>query len=124
MLVEHILHKLLRGVLGGCRAREKGRISDPPTVSRTALSATSFTVISGFWRLNSYFAGSWMRQRTTKLTWMIFQSPVSIVLSVRTLLAPPPSARISKECEHHCNARSHDGEPILQFFKALPPSLD
>jgi hypothetical protein len=45
-------------------------------------------------------------------------------MSVRTLLAPPPSARISKKCEHQCNDRSHDGEPILQFFKALPPSLD
>jgi hypothetical protein len=31
----------LRGVLGALpRAREKGRITDPPTVSRTALSAT------------------------------------------------------------------------------------
>jgi len=54
------------------RAREKGRISDPPTVSRTALSATSFTVISVFWRLKGYFPGSWMRQWTTTLTSMIF----------------------------------------------------
>ena len=30
---------------------------DWPTTSRMALSATSFTVLSGFWMLNRYFCG-------------------------------------------------------------------
>jgi len=72
MLVEQILHELLRGVLGGLpRAREKGRISDPPTGSRATIKRTHI-----------------------------------------------------EKMEHHCNVRPRDGEPILQFFKAPPPSLD
>ena len=60
-------------------------MSDWPTTSRMALSATSFTVISGFWMLKRYFCASLMRQKTTKLTSTMFSSPVSIRLSSRTL---------------------------------------
>ena len=56
---------------------------DWPTISRMALSATSFTVVSGFWMLKRYFAASWMCQNTTKLMSTMFSSP----LSIRTLFA-------------------------------------
>ena len=57
---------------------------DWPTISRMALSATSFTVISGFWMLKRYFCASLMRQNTTKSTSTMFSSPVSIRLSSGT----------------------------------------
>ena len=56
---------------------------DWPTTSRMALSATSLTVVSGFWMLNRYFSASLMRQKTTKSMSTMFSSPVSIRLSAR-----------------------------------------
>ena len=68
-------------------------MSDWPTTSRMALSATSFTVVSGFWMLKRYFVASWMRQNTTKLTSTMFSSPLSIRLSSRTLVTAPEAPR-------------------------------
>ena len=59
----------------------RGSISLLPTISRMALSATSFTVISGSSMLNRYLGASLIRQNTTKSTSTIFSSPLSIRLS-------------------------------------------
>ena len=61
-----------------------------------ALSATSFTVSSGFWILKRYFFASLMRQRTTKPTTTMFSSPVSIRLSAGTSRPPRPARADSK----------------------------
>ena len=59
---------------------------DLPTTSRIALSATAFTVPSGFWMLNRKSATPFglMRHSTVKSTSTIFSSPVSIRLSSGT----------------------------------------
>ena len=61
-----------------------GSMSLWPTISRMALSATSFTVISGSWMLNRNFGASLMRQNTMKSTSTMFSSAVSIRLSSGT----------------------------------------
>ena len=61
-----------------------------------ALSATSFTVISGFWMLKRYLCASLMRQNTTKSTSTMFSSPVSIRLSSGTSRTPPRTARAGR----------------------------
>ena len=66
---------------------------DWPTISRMALSATSFTVISGFWMLKRYCCASLMRQKTTKSTSTMFSSPVSIRLSSRHVAHGAEAAR-------------------------------
>ena len=55
-----------------------------PTISRMALSATAFTVPSGFWMLNRKSGALVIRQNTTKSTSTMFSSPVSIRLSSGT----------------------------------------
>ncbi len=62
-----------------------------PTTSRIALSATAFTVPSGFWMLNRKSPTAWgstafglMRHSTVKSTSTMFSSPVSIRLSSGT----------------------------------------
>ena len=73
---------------------------DWPTISRMALSATSFTVISGFWMLNRYCWASLMRQNTTKSTSTMFSSPVSIRLSSGTSRTPPAKPRAADAGAH------------------------
>ena len=92
-------------------------MSDWPTTSRMALSATSFTVVSGFWMLKRYFVASWMRQKTTKLTSTMFSSPVSIRLSSRT------SSRC--RCTARAVARAHaDLDDVLPRHLGQPHLVD
>ena len=70
-----------------------------PITSRMALSATAFTVPSGFWMLNRYLPtlsglGS-MRHSTEKSTSTMFSSPVSIRLSSGTSRTVVPRRRSS-----------------------------
>ena len=68
-------------------------MSERPITSRMALSATAFTVPSGFWMLNRYSPTpvGFTRHSTEKLTSTMFSSPVSIRLSRGTSrVAPAP----------------------------------
>ena len=70
-----------------------------PITSRMALSATAFTVPSGFWMLNRYLPtlsglGS-IRHSTEKSTSTMFSSPVSIRLSSGTSRTVVPRRRSS-----------------------------
>ena len=55
-----------------------------PMISRTTLSEAAFTVSSGSRMSNRYFATSPIFHRTTKLTSMMFSSPVRISASSAT----------------------------------------
>ena len=68
-----------------------------PTTSRMALSATAFTVPSGFWMLNRYSPTPFglIRQNTEKSTSTMFSSPVSIRLSSGTSRMVVPRRRSS-----------------------------
>ena len=61
-------------------------MSERPITSRMALSATAFTVPSGFWMLNRYSPTpvGLTFQNTEKSTSTMFSSPVSIRLSSGT----------------------------------------
>ena len=68
-------------------------MSERPTISRMALSATAFTEPSGSSMLNRYFEASLITQNTAKVTSTMFSSPVSIRLSsLRSRPAPPWSS--------------------------------
>jgi hypothetical protein len=57
--IEYFPHQFLHRLFRLWRAAVKsGWMSDRPTMSRMALSATSFTVMSGFWILKRYLCTS------------------------------------------------------------------
>ena len=68
-----------------------------PITSRMALSATAFTVPSGFWMLNRYSPApsGLITQNTEKSTSTMFSSPVSIRLSSGTSRMVVPRRRSS-----------------------------
>ena len=72
-------------------------MSERPITSRMALSATAFTVPSGFWMLNRYSPTPFglIRQNTEKSTSTMFSSPVSIRLSSGTSRTVVPRRRSS-----------------------------
>ena len=74
-----------------------GWISERPITSRMALSATAFTVPSGFWMLNRYWPTpvGFTFHSTAKSTSTMFSSPVSIRLSSGTSRTPPPPRLLS-----------------------------